>query len=224
MNRTTLVPKVVLLATVFFCPFVVGEPGSKRRPAAFVSVNVVPMDSERIIADQTVLIQNGRIRAIGPADTIPIPEAVVRIAGTGMYLMPGLADMHAHLAHDEDADPDALVVFLAAGVTTVRNMWGQPTHLEWRKRINDGDLLGPNIYSVGPITDGDPPFWSGGSVVRTPDDAAKEVADQKRAGYDGMKVFTNLSPDVYKAILDAAKAHDFPVYGHVPTRIGSSGR
>ncbi|MCH8146929.1 MAG: hypothetical protein IH987_02915 [Planctomycetes bacterium] len=220
MNRTTLFPKVGLLAPVLFCTIVYGDPDSKRQPVAFVNVSVVPMDSERIIANQTVLIQNGRILAIGPADAMPIPEAAVRIDGTGKYLMPGLADMHAHLAHDEEANPDALVVFLAAGVTTVRNMWGQPVHLEWRRRIHDGDMLGPNIYSVGPITDGDPPFWKGSSVVRTPEEAANEVADQKRAGYDGMKVFTNLSPDVYKAILDAARAHDFPVYGHVPTRIG----
>jgi imidazolonepropionase-like amidohydrolase len=151
---------------------------------------------------------------------LSIPDGATRIDARGKYLMPGLADMHVHLAHDDEADPDALVVFLAAGVTTVRNMWGQPVHLEWRKRINDGDLLGPNIYSTGPITDGDPPFWKGSTVVRTPDEAAKEVAAQKRAGYDGIKVFTNLSPDVYKAILDAAREHDLPVYGHVPTRVG----
>ena len=222
MNQTTLLQKVVLLAAVFFCPLVYAEPDSKRPPLAFVNVNVVPMDSERIIADQTVLIQDGRIHAIGPASSTSIPKGATRIDGRAKFLMPGLADMHVHLAHDEEADPDALVVFLAAGVTTVRNMWGQPIHLEWRNRICEGDLLGPTIYSVGPITDGDPPFWKGSSVVTTPDEAAKEVAAQKRAGYDGVKVFTNLTPKVYTAILDAARKHDLPVYGHVPTRIGLS--
>ena len=72
MNRTTLVPKVVLLAAVLFCPLVYGEPNSKTQPIAFVNVNVVPMDSERIIADQTVLIQDGRIRAIGPSASASI--------------------------------------------------------------------------------------------------------------------------------------------------------
>ena len=77
MNRTTLLPEVVPLAAVLFCTFVYGEPDSKRQPVAFVSVSVVPMDSERIIADQTVRIQYGRIRAIGPADTIPISETTL---------------------------------------------------------------------------------------------------------------------------------------------------
>ncbi len=218
--------RISAIFIAYFFPLVCAAQSVSREPEdlfAFVNVSVVPMDSERNIADQTVLIQDGRIRAIGPSTSTPIPEGATQIDGTGKYLMPGLADMHAHLAHDEEADPDALVVFLAAGVTTIRNMWGQPVHLKWRKRINDGDLLGPNIYSVGPITDGDPPFWEGSSVVTTPDEAAKEVAAQKRAGYDGMKVFTNLSPEVYKAILHAAKEHDFPVYGHVPTRLGLKG-
>ena len=166
MNRTTLVPKVVLLAAVFLCRHANGESVSMRQPIAFVNVNVVPMDTERIIADQTVLIQDGRIRVVGPSASASIPDAATRIDARGKFLMPGLADMHAHLAHGEDADPDALVVFVAAGVTTVRNMWGQPIHLKWRKRISEGDLLGPNFYSVGPITDGDPPFWQGSSVVR----------------------------------------------------------
>ena len=71
MNRTTFVPKVILLAAVFFCTIVAGEPGSKKQPVASVNVSVVPVDSDRIITDQTVFIQDGRIRAIGPADTIP---------------------------------------------------------------------------------------------------------------------------------------------------------
>lgn len=77
MNRTTLVPEVVPLAAVLFCTIVYGEPDSKRQPVALVSVSVVVMDSERIIANQTVLIQNGRIRAIAAADTIPISETTL---------------------------------------------------------------------------------------------------------------------------------------------------
>ncbi|MFQ5733856.1 MAG: amidohydrolase family protein, partial [Planctomycetaceae bacterium] len=196
------------------------NPQTRPEVFAIVDVNVVPMDREAVLPDQTVMVRDGKIVSITPASEANVPAFATRIDGTGKYLMPGLADMHVHLAHGEEADPDALVVYLAAGVTTVRNMWGQPVHLDWRTRITDGSLLGPNIYCLGPITDGDPPFWAGSSVVRTPDEAAREVAAQKRAGYDGMKVFSNLSPDVYKAILDAARENDFPVYGHVPTRIG----
>src|SRR6266513_64505 len=63
---------------------------------AFVNVNVVPMDSERVIADQTVLVKGGLITAIGPAQKVKVPAAALRIDGRGKYLMPGLADMHVH--------------------------------------------------------------------------------------------------------------------------------
>ncbi len=76
MLRTLLLQSIVLSATIQLCAVAHGEPDSKRQPLAFVNVNVVPMDSERIIADQTVLIQDGRIRAIGSADRLPIREAV----------------------------------------------------------------------------------------------------------------------------------------------------
>jgi imidazolonepropionase-like amidohydrolase len=187
------------------------------RTVAFVEVNVVPMDRERIIEKQTVIIQDGRISEIGPTSKLQVPPDALQIEGHGRYLMPGLADMHVHL-HNEDEEE--LVLFLANGVTTVRNMWGVLLHLEWRKRINDGNLLGPTIYTTGPITDGNPPNFKKSTVIETPEEAEKEVAAQKQAGYDAIKVLSNLSPDVYEAILIAAKEHNFPVYGHVPKQVG----
>ena len=187
------------------------------RTVAFVEVNVVPMDRERIIEKQTVIVQDGSITEIGPASKLQVPPDALQIDGHGRYLMPGLADMHVHLSHENE---DELVLFLANGVTTVRNMWGVLLHLEWRKRINDGDLLGPTIYTTGSILDGNPPLKKYYTVIETPEEAEKEVAAQKQAGYDAIKVLSNLSPDVYEAILVAAKEHNFPVYGHVPKQVG----
>ena len=170
MTRTTLAPRVVLLAAVSCCSIVYGEPDSKRPPIAFVNVNVVPMDSERIITYQTVLIEDERIRAIGPADTTPIPEAAVRIDGSGKYLMPGLADMHVHLGYEGD-----LTLFIANGVTTVRNMWGKPIHLVWRQQIEQEKLLGPTIITTGLIIDGDRPIWRISKVVTSPEEAERVV-------------------------------------------------
>jgi len=187
------------------------------RAVAFVGVNVVPMDRERIIEQQTVIIQDGSIAEIGPVSKLKVPSDALQIDGHGRYLMPGLGDMHVHLSHENE---DELVLFLANGVTTVRNMWGALLHLEWRKRINDGDLLGPTIYTTGPIIDGNPPQKEYYTVIETPEEAEKEVAAQKQAGYDAIKVLSNLLPDVYEAILEAAKEHNLPVYGHVPKRVG----
>lgn len=187
------------------------------RTVAFVGVNVVPMDRERIIEQQTVIIKDGSIAEIGPVSKLKVPSDALQIDGHGSYLMPGLADMHVHLSHENE---DELVLFLANGVTTVRNMWGVLLHLEWRKRINNGDLLGPTIYTTGPIIDGNPPLKKYYTVIETPEEAEKEVAAQKQAGYDAIKVLSNLSPEAYEAILAAAKKHNLPVYGHVPKRIG----
>jgi imidazolonepropionase-like amidohydrolase len=187
------------------------------RTVVFVEVSVVPMDRERIIEKQTVIVHDGRISEIGPASKLQVPPDALQIDGHGKYLMPGLADMHVHLSPENE---DELVLFLANGVTTVRNMWGVLLHLEWRKRINDGDLLGPTIYTTGSILDGNPPLKKYYTVIETPEEAEKEVAAQKQAGYDAIKVLSNLSPDVYEAILLAAKEHNLPVYGHVPKLVG----
>lgn len=196
----------------------VSAPDAERpvRPIAFVHVNVVPMDRERVLVDQTVLVRGGQIQEIGPTAKVELPDRAVVIEGQGKYLMPGLADMHVHLIGEEDQ----LALFVANGVTTVRNMFGSPEHLEWRERTKNGSLFGPTIYTTGPITDGDPPYWPGSAVVTTVEEAEKEVLAQKAAGYDGIKVFDNLQPDVYESILATAAKHDFPVYGHVPVRVG----
>lgn len=95
---------------------------------AFVQVNVIPMDTETVLENQTVIVEGDRITAIGPADAVTVPAGAEVIDGNGAYLMPGLADMHTHLAFD--ADPAFMRLYLAQGVTTIRNLNGLPIHLE----------------------------------------------------------------------------------------------
>ena len=86
-------------------------------PSAFAitSVNLLPMTAgEPVLPDQTVLVENGQIVAVGTSDSLPVPAHAVRIDGRGKYLMPGLADMHAHLEHFDD--PAYLMLFLVNGV------------------------------------------------------------------------------------------------------------
>ena len=164
--------------------------------------------------DQTVLIDGDRIVAIGPRDAVPVPEDVMLIDGTDKYLMPGLADMHVHLEYFDE--PTVLDLFLANGVTTVRNMDGRDYLLEWRDQVSAGELVGPTIVTAGPLLDGDPPLRADNTVVTTADDARAAVTEQAQLGYDFVKVYTNLSADAYAAILDAADEHGLPVVGHVP--------
>lgn len=189
--------------------------GQEPRSFAFVAVNVVPMDHERILENQTVITQGERIVAIGPSDILQVPPQAESIDGRGKYLIPGFADMHVHLQEEEE-----LVLCIANGVTTIRQMWGEdPWHLDWRKKIAEGELLGPRIYTAGPVIDGSPPKSSRYVIVDNPEEAESVVARHKELGFDFIKILSHLSPQAYEAILSAAKAHDIPVIGHVPYQV-----
>ncbi len=182
---------------------------------AFVHVSVVPMDAPRVLPDQTVLVKGSRIVAVGPAGTIAVPPGAKTIDGTGKFLMPGLADMHAHVN-----DRAALGMLIANGVTTVRNMWGTRITLDWRAQIEQGALLGPTIHTAGPIIDGVPPIWDGSTAVKDAAEATAAVRAQKASGYDFVKVYSDLTMDAYDAIVDEAAKLGLPVAGHVPDRVG----
>jgi len=228
---------------------------AQRRPVAFVDVTVVPMDGERLMSHQTVVVNKGRITQVAPSPSAHVPSDAVKINGSGKFLMPGLADMHVHFmrstsgesqpfrsADDEangrttattrsaSASSDNLrenqglaLLFVANGITTVRNMWGNPAIDEFARTINSGGTLGPHIYSTGNITDGNPPTWEGSRVVETREQAEQAVLSDKQAGYIAIKVYSRLSKDAYSAIIAAARREELPVVGHVPAAVGLQG-
>ena len=182
---------------------------------AFTNVNVVPFDRERILEAQTVIVRDGRIAEIGPANKTKAPAGALEIDGRGKYLMPGLADMHVHLfpgTGQDDLAQQQLQMFLANGVTTIRNMIGKPEHLALRDKIAKRELLGPTMYTAGP------PLL--GNNVATPEDGERAVAEQKKAGYDLIKVHEGLSPETYAAIAATAKRVGIPIAGHVTASVG----
>jgi imidazolonepropionase-like amidohydrolase len=191
---------------------------------AFVEVNVIPMDSERILPGQTVLVYNGIIETVGNGGQVQVPVEALVVDGRGRYLMPGLVDMHVHIMFEND-----MLLWVANGVTSVRNMWGHtgkmlrfsfPDHLVLRKQIEQGTMFGPTIYTAGPTMEGSPSFHPLAEVVDTPEAARASVAWQKAQAYDFVKVYDHLSPEVYQAILSAAREHDIPIVGHVPLAVG----
>ncbi|CAG0946538.1 D-hydantoinase/dihydropyrimidinase [Anaerolineae bacterium] len=203
----------------FRAPYVESIPTQSAHPAiAFTNVNVVPMDRERVLQNQTVLVRNGVIEKIG--ERLDVPTDALTIDGTNKYLMPGLVDMHVHLQDKND-----LILLAANGVTTVRNMWGNtdvmlrlgmPDQLQLREQIKQGKLFGPTIYTTGPVMEGDPSNHPLMSVFRTPQEAEQSVAWQKAQGYDFVKVYDHLNLETYRAIVRAAKQNGIPVVGHVP--------
>lgn len=205
----------VLCAVGLACTASTLSAGIQSEEKAIVHVNVIPMNDE-VRTDQTVIVSGDRIVRLGPAADLAPPEEATVIDGRGKFLLPGLADMHAHIAPNEND----LTLFVASGVTFVRNMHGQPFHLDFQRRIASGDLLGPMILTTGPITDGESPVFPGSAIVASAEDAEREVESQRNAGYAAIKVYAGLQPEAYEAILLAARERGLPVYGHVPWRVG----
>lgn len=182
-------------------------------PIAIVNVNVVPMDSERVLAGQTVVVEGGAITRWGARGSVSLPAGTRTIDGTGKYLMPGLVDVHVHLASNpEDEQRAILKLFVANGVTAVLNMRGTPQILELRSGVAAGRILGPRIYSVGPYVN--EPF------VTTPDEVERAVVDQQRAGYDFVKLHGSLSPAAYARLNAVARREGIRVIGHAPRNLG----
>jgi len=203
-----------LLAAVLHFPSQDSAPTAPH-VLAIEHVTVLPMDAERRLADHTVIVRDGRIAALGPAAEVTVPEGALRIDGAGRFLFPGLADMHVHVW-----DANDLYLFVACGVTTVRNMFGSTLHLGWREQIEKGELVGPRIYTAGPIIDGPNPVWPGSVALTDPAQAAEIVKEQKAAGYDFLKPYSKLSPECYEALAIAAEAEGLRMMGHVPSALG----
>lgn len=121
---------------------------------AFVNVNVIPMDTERVMTGYTVVVHGEEITAVGPTGNTEVPSDAVIIDANGAYLMPGLTDMHVHL--NIDPNPNFMRLFLAEGVTTIRNLNALPDHLEWRNQVLRRERIGPTIYTSGPVIVGPP--------------------------------------------------------------------
>lgn len=176
------------------------------------------MTSDGVLAHHTVVTRDGRIVAVAPRASVQLPHGVTVIDGAGKWLIPGLADMHVHTWYDDD-----LVLFIAAGVTTIRNMWGVPQHLTWRSQIARGERLGPTIITAGALIDGAPPDWPGSIVLASPDAAEPLVIAQKAAGYDFLKSVARLTPAAYRALAAAGERHGMALAGHVPIEVGVDG-
>jgi imidazolonepropionase-like amidohydrolase len=184
---------------------------------AFVDVNVVPLDRERIVERQTVVVTGDRISAIGPSSSTRVPAGATRIDGRGRYLMPGLAEMHAHVVggtnpNHEQLNRDILFLYVANGITSIRAMLGAPNQIPLREQLKRGEILGPTMYVSAPSLNG--------NSAPTPDSGAKLVLAHKAAGYDFLKIHPGLSLQTYDAIARTAKDVDISWAGHVPAAVG----
>lgn len=185
------------------------------------------MDRERVLSQQTVLIEDGRIVTIGSASSVVVPRGATRIDGKGKFLVPGLHDMHTHLLSD-DRIPDSLAryelgVLLANGITTARIPIGKPSHHALREQVASGALPGPRLFLGSPQLSGRS-FGEvfNGRVVTNAAEASQAVRDFKAQGYDFIKLTFFITPEVYDAVIATARSEGLRVIGHVDQAVGLS--
>jgi len=216
---------LILTIVAVFLVYPSCSPAEVDADIAIVDVNVIPMDQEHVHESYTVLIRDGSIYRIGPSDRIKLADGVPVVEGEGRYLIPGLAEMHAHVPSPPEEFPDeesrenfeqwledVLFLYIAAGNTTARSMIGHPNHLDLRERLEAGDIIGPRLWMSGPGLHG--------GNLQTVERAREVPFEQKEAGYDFMKLLWGIERDVYEALYEAAQEADFWPAGHVPAEVG----
>ena len=187
---------------------------SRNREIVFRAVNVIPMDKETVIPNQVVVVKNGIILRMGDPGKITWSSDALVIDGTGKYLMPGLAEMHAHVPPVNDFEPmkEVLLLFAANGVTTIRGMLGHPFHLQLRSMIQYGEVIGPRLITSGPSLNG--------NTVKSVYQADSMVRKEKLEGYDFLKLHPGLTLENFNAIVATARKVNISFAGHVSFDVG----
>jgi imidazolonepropionase-like amidohydrolase len=185
-----------------------------NREIVFTDVNVIPMDREQVLEHQTVVTRNGKITSIGSTKKVKFGKDALVINASGKYLLPGLAEMHAHVPPIDDMEPmkEVLMLFAVNGITTIRGMLGHPKHLELREKINNGEIIGPHFYTTGPSFNG--------MSVTSPEAGVEMVRKQKQAGYDFLKLHPGLTRAKFDSIAATAHRVGIPFAGHVSFGVG----
>ncbi len=183
---------------------------------AITHVTVLPMTSEKGHRDYTVLLKDGKVFKMGPSDKIKVKKKSQVIDGTGKYLIPGLAEMHAHIPTPENGDDtwvrQVLFLYVANGVTTIRGMLGDPYLLTLRKNVANEMLIGPRIFTSSPSMNG--------NTIKTPQEAREKVIQYKKDGYDFLKVHPGVKREVFDTMVKTAQSLNLPFSGHVPVEVG----
>lgn len=180
---------------------------------AFVGADVLPMQGDALLRAHTVVVRDGRIVEVAPAATVDLAPGTRQIDARGKLLMPGLAEMHGHVPGPDEAQyaRDVLFLYLANGVTTVRNMSGHPWHLQLRQQVEAGQVPGPNLVAASP--------WLG---AKNAAEAVAKVRDAKQAGFGLIKI-GDMPRDAYLEMARTAHALEIPFAGHVPLQAGLEG-
>ena len=190
------------------------------KPLEITDVTVIDATGAPAKPGQTVVVEGDRISQVGDAKKVRPPKGAQVVNARGLYVIPGLWDMHVHVWETDRTFP----MFIANGVLGVRNMGGRLDELKrWRTQVVSGELLGPRMVISGPLVDGlNPAHPDHAVVVHDPAEGRAIVDSLKQSGVDFIKVFDNLTPDEYYAIAEESKKVGLPFAGDVPQGVWAS--
>jgi imidazolonepropionase-like amidohydrolase len=221
MSHPRVVMAVAIAAILGASP---SRASTQQGTIAITSVTLIDGTGGPARQDMTVIVRGGRISAVEPATSAQPPEGATVIDGHGKFLIPGLWDMHVHLAK---AGAGSLPLLVANGVTSVRDMGGDAGLLRaWRDDIEAGRRLGPRIKWAGPMIESPEhvarmrkrgthePIERFRAVIADPGSAERVVDSIARLGVDFIKIRTVASDETYRAIAAAAARHGLPLVGH----------
>ncbi len=180
----------------------------------FSNVNIVDVEKGEIIRNRNVVIENGKIKSITGSNDDP-GNFDIKIDASDKYLMPGLAEMHAHIPQppvSEERINDVLFLYLANGITTIRGMLGHPYHLQLRDKTEKGTVLGPRIFTSSPSLNG--------NSIPNPEIARTKVKEYKKAGYDFLKIHPGIDRSSFDELAKTAREVGIEFAGHVPVQVG----
>ena len=184
-----------------------GEAGVR----AYVGARLVDGTGKPAVDDAVVVVDGDRIVAAGPRASVAIPEGAAPFDVKGKTIIPGLWDMHAHVEQVEQG-----VVYLAAGVTSVRDMGNVLDFITgMRDALAEGKGIGPRIVVEG-IVDGGGDAAIGTVRIKNAEDIAPTLDALKKAGCVDVKIYSSIEPSLVKPIVAYAHSHGMRAVGHVP--------
>jgi imidazolonepropionase-like amidohydrolase len=217
---------LLILALAILCPIGLAQSAS---PSVLIihDVTVIDATGGPAQAHRTVIVRNGTIEEIvGSAGGAGGKLSGVHVDGSGKFLIPGLWDMHVHMAFGDwfpHGKEVTLPLFIANGITGVRDMGGELDVLQqWRKEIAAGTLIGPRMVISGPMLDGPQPRFPSSIAIKTPEDGRRAVDDLKRRGADFIKLQSLIPREAVFAIAEEARKQGISFVGHVPDSVRAS--
>ena len=184
-------------------------------------VAVIDVRTGRVTPNQVVAIARGKIVEVQTADKDSY-AARQYVNGNGRYLLPGLWDMHVHFRGGDSliaANKKSLTLFLAHGITTVRDCGGDltPSVLQWRAEMDAGRYAGPRIFTSGPKIDGPQAYWPGSLEVETPAQIRQALDSLQRLKVDYVKIYdSKISGAAYLETIRLAQRRGLKTTGHMP--------